>query len=293
MANYAVQKAKYGGVTGTIQVFVSQLPDGNDPNAGDFREKLPAGFLRCDGSIFKAELFPELAKVIGIGEDCKFAKDPENIGADEIQLPDLGSKYLVPGNATGTYLSEKLSDGNTARIGAEFAVKSNVGSSETITYSGNFTIDGETGDIEGNPLYSSKKENTFTGVITDRHFQGHGHLANQLVTNCTGNYQISPGTGPERPGNSHSGNNCKATGGNALYFIGTPEGSGAISASHEHLIQIPTSGQDYTHNLQYTYPTTQIGTQNLRTTINIITEDVKTFDTALAPYIIVEYIIKF
>ena len=39
MANYAVQKAKYGGVTGTIQVFVSQLPDGNDPNAGDFREK--------------------------------------------------------------------------------------------------------------------------------------------------------------------------------------------------------------------------------------------------------------
>ena len=78
-------------------MFVSQLPDGNDPNAGDFREKLPAGFLRCDGSIFKADLFPELAKVVGIGEDCKFAKDPQNIGADEFQLPDLGSKYLVPG----------------------------------------------------------------------------------------------------------------------------------------------------------------------------------------------------
>ena len=292
MANYAVQKAKYGGVTGTIQVFVSQLPDGNDPNAGDFREKMPAGFLRCDGSIFKADLFPELAKIVGIGEDCKFAKDPESIGADEFQLPDLGSKYLVPGNATGTYLSEKLSDGTTARIGAEFDVRSNVGSSETITYSGNFTIDGDTGDIEGDPLYTAD-ESTFRGILTDRNFQGHGHLANQTVINCTGNFEVSTAVGPERAGNSHSGNNCRAFGGNQLYFVARPEGSNATSASHEHTIQLPNAGADYTHNLQYTYPTTNIGAQNIRTTVNIITEDVKTFDTALAPYIMVEYIIKF
>lgn len=292
MANYAVQKAKYGGMVGTIQSFVSQLPPGNDPNAGAFRSNLPAGFLRCDGSIIRAELYPSLAEVLGVGDVSKFAKDPPTMNPDEFQLPDIGSKYIVPGNASGTYLSLTLSDGTTQRVGAEFDIRSNVGTSETISYSGNFRINGRTDDLIGSPMFSGPTD-TPRAVITDTHFQGHGHLANQAVFNCTGNYEVSPSVGPVASGNSHSGNNCHPYGGNLLYTLATPDSTTATSASHEHRITVPTSAADYTHNMDYTFATANIAPSNLRTTVNISTAAVRTFDETVAPFFLVEYIIKF
>ena len=291
MANYAVQKAKFGGMVGTIQVFTTDLPSANVPDLGDFRTKLPAGFLRCDGSILKEELYPALAAVLGTGADSKFAKIPEEMADDEFQLPDIGAKYLVPGASTGTYLSQTLSDNVTPRIGAEFDVRSNIGTSQNISYSGNFTIDTRTDDLEGFPLFTGP-ENTETAVITDQHFQGHGHLANQAVLNCTGNYVVSPGIGPTDAANTYSGNNCRPLGGNLLYRISAPEDTTITGASHEHRIQVPTSPLDYTSNMQYTYPTTQIPASNIRTEITIDVKDPVTFDTTVAPFMIVEYIIK-
>jgi hypothetical protein len=292
MANYAVQKAKYGGMVGSIQAFTNQLPAGNDPNAGAFRSQLPAGFLRCDGSILRERDYPALAAVLGVGDVSKFAKDPASMNSDEFQLPDIGSKYIVPANSSGTYLSTFLSDGITRRVGAEFDIRSNVGTSETITYGGNFRVIGRTDDLIGNPLFSGPEE-TPRSVITDSAFQAHGHLANQAVLNCTGNYEVSPGIGPEDSSRSHSGNNCHPYGGNLLYSLATPEGATATSASHDHRITVPTSAADYSHNMEYTFVTQDIAPNNLRTTVNISTSTVTTFDTTIAPFIVVEYIIKF
>lgn len=289
MANYAVQKAKYGGMVGTIHPFTCQLPAGNDPNAGNYRSKLPAGFLRCDGSIFKQRDYPQLAAVLGVGDSCKFAKG--ELEDDEFQLPDIGSKYIVPGSATGTYLSENLSDGNTPHVGAEFEVTSNRGESAEVKYSGNFTITGRTGDVLGNPFYAAP-ENSFTGIITSSHFQGHGHSSNAQVLNCTGNYFVSPAVGPSGD-DSHSGNNCRPFAGNNLFNLATPDGTSAISAQHDHLITMPVSQNDYDHNFKYTYATTQVPANNLKTTVNITTQDVDTFDETVAPFLIVEYIIKY
>jgi len=292
MANYAVNKARFGGMVGSIQVFTNTLPSGNDPNSGEFRTQLPAGFLRCDGSIFKADRFPELAETLGIGQDCKFAKDRTTIQDDEFQLPDIGSKYIIPGRASGTYLQSTLSDGTTRRVGAEFDVTSNVGTSATIGWSGEFKINARTDDVLGNPFYKMDEE-TFTGFIVDSHFQGHGHLANQQVLNCTGNYLVSPAIGPTSGENTHAGNNCKAYGGNLLTTLNTPEGTSSLSASHVHRIDAPTSTSDYSHNFEYTLNQISIPTTNVRTTVNITTQPVTTFDSTIQPYIIVEYIIKF
>ena len=289
MANYAVQKAKYGGMVGTIHPFTNQLPAENDPNSGNFRSQLPAGFLRCDGSIFKQRDYPQLAEVLGIGENCKFAKG--ELQEDEFQLPDIGSKYIVPGGATGTYLSQNLSDGTTPHVGAEFEVTSNRGTSASVKYAGNFTITGRTGDVLGNPFYASP-ENSFTGIVTSNHFQGHGHSSNAQVLNCTGNYFVSPSVGPEGD-DSHSGNNCRPFAGNTLFNISTPQGTSAISAQHDHLIDMPVSQNDYDQNFQYTYPTIQVPATSIETTVNIITQDVDTFDETVAPFILVEYIIKY
>jgi hypothetical protein len=292
MANYAVNKARFGGMVGSIQVFTNTLPAGNDPNSGEFRTQLPAGFLRCDGSILKADRFPALAEVLGIGQDCKFAKDRTTIQDDEFQLPDIGSKYIIPGRASGTYLQTTLSDGTTRRVGAEFDVTSNVGTSETIGWSGEFKINARTDDVLGNPFYKMDQE-TFTGFITGSSFQGHGHLANQQVLNCTGNYLVSSAVGPEDGNQTHSGNNCKPYGGNLLYNLAAPDGSSSLSASHEHRIGAPTSQSDYTHNFEYTMNQISIPTTNVRTTVNITTQPVTTFDSTIQPFIIVEYIIKF
>jgi len=291
MANYAVQKAKYGGVVGSIQVFTTDLPTANLPDLGDFRTKLPAGFLRCDGSILKQDLYPALAEVLGVGSDSKFAKIPEEMADDEFQLPDIGAKYLVPGAATGTYLSQVLSDGVTPRIGAEFDVRSNIGTTQNISYSGNFTIDTFTDDLEGFPLFTGP-ENTPTAIITDQHYQGHGHTGNQAVLNCTGNFVVSPGIGPTDAAESYSGNNCRPFAGNLLYRISAPDDTTVTGASHDHRVQVPTSPLDYTSNMQFTYPTTQIPASNIRTEITLDVKDPVTFDSTVAPFMIVEYIIK-
>jgi len=59
------------------------------------------------------------------------------------------------------------------------------------------------------------------------------------------------------------------------------------------LIDMPVSQNDYEHNFQYTYPTTQVPANNIKTTVNIITQDVDTFDETVAPFLLVEYIIKY
>lgn len=292
MANYAVERGRYGGMVGTIQPFVSQLDSANDPMAPQFRSKLPAGFLRCDGSIIVSSLYPALGEVLGLGRISKFAKDPTALAPDEFQLPDIGSKYIVPGAATGTYLSEFLSDGVTRRVGAEFEVRSNRGNTASVSYTGNFTLANRSGDVEGNPFYSAPTD-SFTAFVGDQHFQGHGHGSNAQLLNCTGNYLVSPGLGPTSASDSHSGDNCKSFGGNTLAAIANPTGATATSAQHSHTITMPTSPSAYSHNFDWTHPTIQIPPTGLETEINITTTTATTFDTTIAPYILVEYIIKF
>jgi len=284
---YTAEKGKYGGIVGTIHCFTSQLPPANDPIA--FKPKLPAGFLRCDGSILNASSYPALADVLGVGSLSKFAKDPTTLLSTQFQLPDLGSKYMVPGNSSGTYLSTYLSDGTTRRVGAEFEITSNVGTSETISWSGNFSVGGANDRLTGNPLYAGPSTRvTSQAVLTDTNFQGHGHLANQQVFNFTGNYVVEQSI----PSNSSTASACRPYGGNALYFIRQPDGASG-APRHEHTITLPTASSSYTHNFRYTYPTTSIPPTALRTTVNITTSAVKTFDSTVAPFILIEYIIKF
>ena len=91
---YTKEKAKYGGITGLIMPFMVKLPDVNIPDQSTWRTLLPAGYLRCDGSILSDEVYPGLAAILGTGRNSKFAKDPEILTDTQFQLPDLGSKYV-------------------------------------------------------------------------------------------------------------------------------------------------------------------------------------------------------
>ena len=79
MANYAREKSKYGGIIGSIQVYTTTLPLANDPLDSTWRSQIPAGFLRCDGSILPASEYPELAALLGTGDASKFRKPEKTI----------------------------------------------------------------------------------------------------------------------------------------------------------------------------------------------------------------------
>lgn len=285
MANYARERAKFGGMVGTIQTFSSYLPLANDPNSTEFRSKIPAGYLRCDGSIQSANNYPELADILGTGEQSRFKKPNVTLTDTQFQLPDLGSKYIKPGLSTGSYLDLTLEQVPTQkRVGAEFLITSNIGNSATITYSGNFRVAGASGlALLGNPkLLPPTSKNVDTAVLTDQNFQAHGHMANQTVLNYTGNFRSATG--------GKSGNDAKVFAGNELVNADIPSGTSSSSSSHTHRIEMPTS---FPHNFTYSYSTFDIPADNIVTTVNLSLKTTKTFDSAIAPFILVEYIIKY
>lgn len=285
MANYTKEKAKYGGVTGSIQIFTSYLSLANDPLDETFKTKIPAGYLRCDGAIKTATDYPDLALILGTGNNSRFKKEGVELTDNQFQLPDLGSKCLNPGLSTGTYTDLTLvSSPNTKRVGVEVEVSSNVGNSATVDYSGNFTVIGTStpilllGNAKYNPPNTDKK--TATTILDGSNFQAHGHQTNAKVLNYTGNFKVGS--------DGKSGLNCSPFAGNAIVGSGNPSNTSA--SSHQHTITWPTI---YTQNFAYAFNTFNVPADNLQTTINITTKDVKVLNDSVTPFIIVEYIIKF
>lgn len=287
---YTVEKAKFGGTTGTVIPFTIQLPSTNFPNFGDWDTYVPAGYLRCDGSILRAELYPQLASVIGTGTNCPFAKQPD-LGAEFFQLPDLGSKYIRCSTSSGQYLNNTLEqDANTAKVGTETLVETLIGDEVVITYSGSFQLETDTTDFFGNPFFrsSDNDENTFEDTLTEENWQAHGHNADVGVFTYLGNWtdSFAVDTGEQVD------NEGKTEGANTLLFVEQPD-SALTTVKHDHQIIFPSSTtlRDNT-NFQFTYGSTQISPDGLETTISLSVEDVKKLDTAVSPYILVEYIIK-
>ena len=59
------ERSKYGSGVGTIICWPVELTS-SDPNNDDNIRKLPAGYLKCDGTVYKAEDYPQLAEILGV-----------------------------------------------------------------------------------------------------------------------------------------------------------------------------------------------------------------------------------
>lgn len=287
---YASEKAKYGGTTGTIIPFTRQMPSVNFPDQGNWKTYLPAGFLRCDGTIYKADLFPVLASVIGTGSNCKFAKS-SSLASDSIQLPDLGSKYVRCSNATGQYLNTTLNqDATVSKVGTETKVESLVGSSATISYAGTFNLSNPTNTtFAGNPFFSVDNSGyTPNDFLTEDNFQAHGHDADVGIFSYLAKWKDSSWVDNGESG----GNDAQTEGANNLVLIQAPT-NGVNTPSHNHQVNLPNSTElKASTTFAFTYNTTQIPADGLQTTISLSTENVTKLDNVIAPYVLVEYIIK-
>ena len=76
------ERTKIGTTTGTLIAFPQEL-EVNDPNVGNSLSLLPAGYLRCDGSIYSETVYPALAQILGTGDACSFKQEGVNLSATQ------------------------------------------------------------------------------------------------------------------------------------------------------------------------------------------------------------------
>ncbi len=294
---YTNERARFGGVTGTIMPFPIKLSTTNVPDQGNFKTLLPAGFLRCDGSILDSAEYPILAQVLGTGQNSKFKRPTTTLTDTQFVLPDIGSKYIQGGNASGTYLNDRVTNEDSTkpyRVGAEVNVVSLIGDSATITYSGEFEVISP-GQIEfiGNPTFSSTTTDgrTLKAFLSEQNFQSHGHDSTVGVFNYLGKWSDSIFVNGEN-GASQGGNNGQNEGSNELVTIQAPTGASAV-VSHAHLIDFPKSSVVAANNdLRYSFVNTDIDAFGLETEVILTTSNIKKLDEATPPFILVEYLIK-
>jgi len=291
MANYTKEKAKFGGMVGTIQVLTTSLYGYNSPLDSKFKSVIPAGYLKCSGQILLAKDYPALAAVIGTGQDCKFVKESKKdlVDSTRIQLPDLGSKIIIGGSATGTYQFD-TTDSGKYKVGVGVTPSSNIGNSIDFNYSGNFTVSGQSGlALLGNSKYTiARTVDSF--ALNEENFQGHGHTSNQFVLNYTGPFQNAQSDNTKNSATDKTGGNGAVSQGyNILEETGT-NSSPADGQSHNHRITRPNT---YSQNFTYEYSTFNVSAENIVTTVSVKTKGIEKLDEAVQPFVLVEYIIKF
>ena len=93
------ERTKIGTTTGTLIAFPQEL-EVNDPNVGNSLQLLPAGYLRCDGSIYSSSVYPALAEVLGTGEGSSFRQEGVTLSTEHFQVPDLRSKFIRASSAS-------------------------------------------------------------------------------------------------------------------------------------------------------------------------------------------------
>jgi len=296
---YSFEKGKFGGVVGTIYPFPRTLT-GNKPTESDWKQYVPAGFLRCDGSILKADEYPALANVIGIGDECIYRKDGvvlenrgENGRGGEIQIPDLGSKSINAASSnTGLVLDASALNPNTStfqeRVGIGCDLELNQGTEITVSYSGNFSVPTTPIPISGNYTMEVEGSSSVQG-FTQEQILSHGHYTN--IARALRGQGI---------------NKNFATGvASGTYLDQSPEGT-VVDVTPIDETSIEAAGTlestQHLHGISRTNPTTNISAQlnsfeidgsAITTTVNLGSTDKTAFNDVTQKFVLVEYLIKF
>lgn len=293
MANYTRERSRYGGYPGSIIIHSTPgIGFNNDPNSVVFKQNLPAGYLKCDGSVLNAKDYYALSEVLGVGEQTRFKKEGVSVreasDADlgQFQLPDLGSKVIIGGRQTGLYNNDTVdTDVEQAttinRVGPQIEVISNQGDRIECSFIGNMTVV-ESGAINflGNPKYVLERRTSETELDIDN-FQGHAHRANQKYLNYTGNHEVG-GSGGKDYG--------KFSGNSGAYNLFDFTNTGGRESIHLHNVGRPTS---YTHNFNYRHGEVSVDMSGVTASIDVDISDEEKLDQLVTPFILVEYIIKY
>ena len=177
------ERSKLGNAPGTIINWGVSIPD-NDPNFAQIIDKLPAGYLRCDGSVYDERDYPELARILGVGETSLYKKSDQALAATQFQVPDLGSKHIEAASSSnvGSYrnIDKVVGTGENAttiqKAGVGVEMFSNVGNTANIGFNGAFTIPAQTFDMIGSIGWTLPTTTETTSVPAGA-IGSHGHFS--------------------------------------------------------------------------------------------------------------------
>jgi hypothetical protein len=298
--SYSFERGKYGVTTGTIIPY-ARILEGKDPENSDWTNFAPAGFLRCDGTIYNAKKFLALAEIIGIGNNCRFRKPDvildesnDDLSVGQFQLPDLGSKYISAASANGTYnnlfVLNPITNQLEQRVGVEVDVFLNTGSQIETSYTGNFSVPNI--DVIFQPTQNFAT--TLPSSVGDQYYSdssmlAHGHFSNAVVVR----------SGPFNTANDGVGGNDVCVDAPSL----DDEGPGYFSNQEESITQSSGTFESVTHGHQLTRSTVSksvssnidnfgLTAEVIKTITNISADNTYKMDNIQHRFILVEYLIK-
>jgi hypothetical protein len=314
MANYSFEKGKHGGPCGAIFPFFREIT-GLIPIDQDYSNYIPAGFLKCRGQILQADQYPNLARVLGVGNSCIYRKEgvvlqePNSDGSGgTFQIPDLGSKYISAASNSGEYSSDTTLNVTTnalvQRAGVELSIESPSDELE-FTYTGNFSHPGVSSlSFSGGWRITSPPGRTSSTQTFISDFLAHGHTADITIghrinirNDALGSVRYS-GSGSTGlfDGNCCATDkdtfNCESNGNAGVNFVFNTLTETGDNSSHFHLAPPPII-RNSSVPFGSIPSTTQLSASSLTTTIKINKGNTFNDDNLAPRFIICEYLIKF
>lgn len=287
---YSFEKGRYGYLPGTIVPFPRSL---SGTSGSDWTRYVPAGFLRCDGSILSGDEYVALKAVLGVGADSKYRKTGVALAAaradgsgGQLQLPDLGSKYILAQRSSGAYdnlkVTNPLTGSEVFKVGIATNLSLNRGTSLETTYSGSFNIPSVPVDFPVSQNFGT----TIPGRIEDDLFSDnqmlpHGHHSNTAINN-----------GAQESGNvsvSDSSPEFQATDSSVTSDF-TSIGGTEVGVTHGHSLDRTAPSRNV---LSSNTVATTLLADTLVTTTNLTVANTFKMDDLQPRFILVEFLIKY
>lgn len=307
MANYSFEKGKYGGPCGSIFPFFREI-QGNLPTEQDYSDYIPAGFLKCRGQILSADQYPQLADLIGVGEQCIYrkagvvlAERNANGTGGAIQLPDLGSKYITSSATPGGYANDTTVNTTTSatvqRAGIAVELASN-GDTVDFTYTGDFRSPGVPSlSFSGVWRAVSPPSRTPETTLSISNFVSHGHRGTFTIGGSI-NLNSQAMSSAAWAGRFFGGGVlcwqpattvCTADENFGVVFVSLNITDSGAESRHSHQLGSVAINAPVNGNI----PPVNLSASSLTTTVNIRKSNIFKMDDIAPKFIICEYLIKY
>lgn len=261
-------------------------------------ERVPGGYLRCDGRVYQARDYPSLARVIGVGPTgggsvggCKFPPglagttllNPSfdadgNFTGGTFAVPNLGCKVLVPSTVAGQQFV-----GNTRMSGSGIYERAGIGYRATIQPVANSSFNGAiyessySSSMSGVPSLSVTGQTTSTASLSQSNIAAHDH-----------NFQWRESDVREVGVDTNLQDNVTIDLSGVLVETFAIEHNGS-DVVHNHTL----SGSGISQNLSFTRDSVTISFAGSTAQASVVADSRESLDHVTTPYMIVEYIIKF
>jgi microcystin-dependent protein len=300
---YSFEKGRYGGPCGAIFPFFREL-NGTSALGDDYKNYIPAGYLKCRGQILAADQYPNLARVLGVGSSCIFRKEGTTLSEKNddgtggtFQLPDLGSKYIVANSNAGTYSNIDVINPSTntltQRAGVEITLEAQT-PTVTFPYQGSFQVPGRGLTVVGNIQILSPPTATPEDTISIGQFLAHGHNSDLKIARRI-NFRNDSTNGASFKANyicKNTSKPCQADAefGLAHKVVSVEETGSATATKHKHYGASPKK-QNETKTASVAATLLDSGSINTTVTVNVA--NTYKADDIAPKFILCEFLIKF